>query len=239
MSGNIYSVEYDGDFKRLRDENLLNWFPWVGINYPELPVECKVLIIGESHYNSEVEITDNSIEKYNYTRKIVGSLGVDANKSKSNFYKNTVRLMIGKDTMEKQERIAFWKNVCFYNFIQRPMADSKKRPTIEDLETGGKSLMDLITLLQPATCIFLGLAAADHLNEILLKSDYKIEKEIGKVKPIKKNHPRMGKILNSDGQLIKLLFVKHPSKYFSPDSWNAFLNKNASSPMAWFRALIS
>ncbi|WP_158642852.1 hypothetical protein [Mucilaginibacter ginsenosidivorax] len=230
---------YDQEFKQLKElKKKLTWLPWVGEHYSVLPAENRVLLIGESHYLTDSAGSKAEHEKDNLTRRIVGSKGIDQ-KGRSNFYINTQKLMLGNGTLQKRERYIFWSRLAFYNFIQTPMDSLKHRPTEEHMLIASDNFIDVIKVLKPSVCVFLGLGAAEKLNEVIHNSAYKFEREIGGAKKVGKNTPRIGRIIAPDGQVIKLLFVKHPSSYFSPGSWNLFLTKNAPSQMKWFKSLIN
>jgi hypothetical protein len=230
---------YDEAFKQLKKlKEKLAWLPWVGEHYSALPTENKVLLIGESHYLIDDPGSKTEHKSHNLTRRIVGSKGVDK-KGKSSFYANTQKMILGNGTLKKRERYVFWSRVAFYNFIQTPMNSISNRPEDEHKLTASDNFIDVIKILKPSVCIFLGLGAAEKLNETIDNSEYEFEKQIGGAKKVGKNTPRIGRIIAPDGQVIKLLFVKHPSSYFSPGSWNMFLAKNAPSQMKWFKSLVN
>jgi hypothetical protein len=229
---------YDKEFKQLKElKKKLNWLPWVGKNYIGLQPENRILLVGESHYLKTKPCDDVYYVKASATRDIIDQYGINEHKTK--FHINTQELMAGRPLWKKEARTAFWNNVAFYNFIQSPMEQLGYRPNNKHIADAGENFIDLLKILKPTVCIFLGLEAAEKLGGAFENSDYRFEKPIGKTKMVKRNCPRIGKVINADGQMIKLLFVKHPGSYFSPGSWNLFLAKNAPSQMKWFKSLVN
>ena len=161
----LLCLDHDPHLEKIQD---LKWLPWIGIDY--FTSDERLLIVGESHYllpednpyyeKNKDEV--NSPEK-DFTRNVVQTFCIDHKKVQPMF-DNLNRCLFGKRDMKKitlDMRKAKWQQLAFYNFVQRPMENNQKRPTGEDLENGWKVFAELIKILQPTECIFIGVAAAD------------------------------------------------------------------------------
>jgi len=151
-----------------------------------------------------------------FTRWIINELALE-NRSYSddtNFFK-TINKMFSKDNPEK-----FWEKIVFYNFIQRAMAKNDKlneRPVKADYIIGWEVFFELISIVKPDVCLFLGSSMANYFNEYVIKSDVEHIKVIREEK-INATYFKQSKV-KINGLETSLYFVKHPSKYFSANKW--------------------
>lgn len=215
----LLSLKYDDDFKEIKD---LKWLPWIGAKY--FDSEPCLLIVGESHYllpktDKHYEKNKQEAKQLDFTRNVVQTKCIDDKKKPQPFYDNLNRCLFGKKKMENitlQMREEKWQQLAFYNFVQRPMKNNKKRPKSEDWETGWKVFAELIKILKPTKCIFIGVAAADNNN----KYECIKKEKVGRVAP------RFFEIPIGEQNAIPCIAIKHTSQYFSWEEWYKFLKIN-------------
>jgi hypothetical protein len=117
------------------------------------------------------------------------------------------------------------------------MNNSKSRPTYLELETGRNNFFGLIRVLKPSVCIFLGLKAEFKMNEAIKQSEFAVERKIEWKDRIGTSYGRFGSIKNNDGEVIKMVFIRHPSSFFNPQRWDEFLTKYIPLRMNWLKSL--
>jgi len=222
MTTSCYLIE---EFDKIEN---LTWYPWIGNNF-EMQ-NSKLLLIGESHYAEDPE--DNSDKKcyndfLNNKRTTIGFIEDLDVKDKIlggntwRFYENTYRALFRTNYIDVKK---FWSKVAFYNFIQRPMKSKDERPIVSDYTNSFIVFTNLIKKLNVTHCIFLGNSAQRHLYKIIQadKSLNIIEEEdeqIGKYWAYKRK-------ISIGNRIITIYFIKHPSKYFSWEKWNEYLERN-------------
>lgn len=179
--------------------------PWIGKYYQEGCNGLKTLILGESHYKWE------------------GSNGLENNPDLTNIHiddvirkKCTDRLLkpifpalFGLNSYDDEERRRqSLKNVCFYNFIQKPLPDIKVRPTPDDFREALSPFGEVIKATKPDFILVCGLTLLRHIS---LPHDDIILNECQRQKKIMK--------LKLDGITAYAYGIRHPSSYFKADLW--------------------
>lgn len=209
------------------------WFPHIGLEYHNVPSAHRLLLIGESHYQNA-----NEEEKYKdpfITQEIVRNIGnrrVHKSaeiKRPTQFFVNIHRTFLPGQKFEGNN---FWNYVSFYNFIQVPMSSKHHRPTKEQWVEGWQNFEEMIRLLQPNACVFLGFEAANALNTSLLnlKLSYR---PLAYGESIGRSKTRYTEVTNSFGKAIPMIFIKHPSMFFSPNRWRNVLKSQIPDTMEW------
>lgn len=136
------STQQDSELKSIFD---LSWLPWIGTEY--FKNNNRLLIIGESQYaQGETAIAYkedlNRVSGIDFTRNAVLQTQIQ-NHYKHPALDNLLKALFGNGSIDKAK---LWKNIAFYNFVQRVMDyssfDSKKteQPTILILMKAGKFL---------------------------------------------------------------------------------------------------
>jgi hypothetical protein len=209
------SQQLDNELKNIQS---LKWLPWIGNEYFDIPNVNRILIIGESHY-AETPEAIQAHENNLFTR-----IGVDEFAVHRQYY-GTIKLykymhlaLIGNDTFNSQK---LWSKICFYNFIQKTMVTNKERPTDLDFSKSWDTFFPLAEVLQPKVCLFMGLEASKSFEMAISKTEWnssglKQDTKIGR------NYARTVTISNKS-QSIEMIFIRHPSKYFSWTAWNKYL----------------
>jgi hypothetical protein len=198
----------------------LTWLPWVGLNYSNRPADQRLLLIGESHYykkgeNERLEYLNDR----NSTRDIVAENGYDT---------STFRSIPGLFFREAQTAPLFWKEIAYYNFVQRPMDrtdGAREQPNDNDWTHGWQVFLSLIKILKPSHCLFIGVSAAKHFDQGMTQNGLPFE-GIRRDVPISGVCPRVAKLWGaSPDSLTKIVFVHHlarikPSDF---DHWRFYL----------------
>jgi len=204
------STIYDIDFATISE---LSWLPWVGSNYGKNP---KLLLIGESHYYRENQKSLYEIDK-NSTREAIEESAIEEY-WKVNTYKNLNKLLSGNENGNNKQ---VWSKVSYHNICQRILAIGE-RPNHFDYIEGWKILFKLLNILKPDVCISIGVEAYNHLEESINPTFTKLE-YLRKDENISGTYAREA-IISLDNK-IKMIGIKHTSKYFSWEQWYEYINR--------------
>lgn len=220
---NFIDTSFDDAFY---GSNIYTWLPWVGKTF--LASNAKTLILGESTYNWEKdegrrEIANERLKNPDHLRIVHKNNAIDF-KGKSPYARNIERAILLKRKADKSEALGIWSNVAYHNLVLRAMHTANHRPKYNDYLDGWHCFIELAKTIPFTQCIVYGLesekikAFQEALNAAGIEYDYK------KIKPgVGKNYPR---VMNIDvsGKNIKMLFVRHPSSFFSWKKWGHVLN---------------
>jgi len=205
----------------------LTWLPWIGSNYKNH--KRRLLIIGHSQYelgSNDEEYRNNfmsATEDKDDTRKRIYQYPI-SRWWRNKIYDNIHRALLGTNDFDKE---LFWKQVCFYNFIQRIIdyrSHIKEQPKPIEFYNSWKPFIDLIKILNPTDCIFIGVSASHGFNQAMedLRINYSPIKELEKIGGTK---ARIASLKINENE-INLSFIQHTSKMFSWRKWNIFLESN-------------
>ena len=235
----LLSLVNDRQFERIPG---LTWYPWVGCKY--FTAKRRVLIVAESHYNTGKDVEQanerTKREKWN-TRDIIQTYSIKNNGS-GNTYGNLFRCLFKTNEIKEDARESIWTNLAFYNFVQRPMNYNgkpwqKERPSDKDLQDGWKVFFEVIKILRPTDCIFVGVAAADKFNECAKDNKWNyIDVEWRKVDNIR-NYARHFSI-SIDDYNLNCIAIQHTSHHFSWHAWNSYLTKTNKVMMDYLSFLV-
>ena len=214
----LIDISFD---KALSNIDGLNWLPWIGNNYKNN--KRRLLIVGESHYVPDAEenlrkIVIKSAETPLHTRNTIYESPV-CGEWENKIFNNIHKVLLRTNDFDKE---LFWKQVCYYNFIPKLMDYRiKERPAWIDFYTSWKSFVDLIKILNPTDCLFIGVSASNSFNPVMEKLEIN-HSPIKRLEKIGTAYARTTslKIREND---IKIFFIQHASKMFSWDKWNIFL----------------
>lgn len=222
-------IEYiDPSFDGKLKSRLYPWLPWIGKNYKISNV--KTLILGESTYNwsttEEDRIkTSKRIKKNNHLRLLHVRHAMKPSR-KSGFVRNIEKAIFQKKNPDHSKIKELWLQVSYHNLVLRPMATNKHRPSFADYSEGWKVFLNLLDISGPEQCICYGLeyrkikALRDILKEQDVKYTYsKVDSKISR------SNPKIIKIHLNNKPDVKILFIRHPSAYFSWKKWGAVINK--------------
>lgn len=233
--------EIESKFEEMMNRpDSLKWFPWIGKEYSKS--ERRVLIVGESHYliddkehPEKTEKNKEEAKRPDFTRNVIQTKCIDDKKKAQPTFDNLARCLFGNPKIEgvpKEERKKMrenkWKQLAFYNFVQTPMETNKKRPTTEDIQKGWKVFAELIKILNPTECIFIGFAAADNYNPNKCERKEKVGRYAARIFSVK---------LDEQTE-IPCIAIKHTSQYFSWKSWRKFLKEKYPDMMQYLKYLL-
>lgn len=206
----------------------LSWLPWIGSEY--FKNNNRLLIIGESQYaQGEKAIAYKEdltrVSGIDFTRNAVLQTQIQ------NYYKhpaldNLLKALFGNGFIDKEK---LWKNIAFYNFVQRVMDYSSfegkktEQPNIPDFDAGWKVFVEVVKILKPTDCIFIGVSAATPFERMMDQLNIKRSNRIGHDK-IGNTNPISASI-EIDGYSTNISFIRHSSAYFSPEEWRPFLEE--------------
>lgn len=212
----------------------LTWLPWIGRDYDQQSSPNRLMIICESHYTNEPdevkarEIIEKHHRSPNYTREIVQELGPDRDWENKTFNALHKTLFL----TDAPDREAFWADVCCYNFVQRmlwyPPGDPE-RPTWEDFVQGWRVFLDLVTLLKPTHCLFVGIEAANHFNGFMAGQSLRFV-PVELTEQVSRTWGRRAR-LEIEGVTTSLHFIQHSGKFFSWSGWYDYLQRHAPEMM--------
>jgi hypothetical protein len=226
-------TQFDTEFAAIPT---LKWLPWVGSNYAAVPISNKTLIIGESHYYEPAE-GQHSFDKHQdntFTRTAIQKIAVEREyKTYSNgaakVFPNFHRTIFTNDTFDTR---LLWENVCFYNFIQDPMNTKHGRPKEGDYRKGWTTFSEVLNILQPSMCLFLGNSCASFLPQSFTH-DTVVKHGLSDDGWLNRIASRKAMLQLSNGQEVKLKFIKHPSRFYSWKQWSAHLKEKHGNMINW------
>lgn len=212
--------QFDSQFDKVA--NLVR-YPWVGNDYTSAPK--RVLIMGDSHYTIDGNTKEFCQEEYDrcisdkeYTRGIIGcEIGSPGSWP---FHKYLEKTFLDEANMNVE---AFWNKVASYNFIQEPMKSINEKPSHADCETAWKCFADVIQIIKPNVCIFFGLRNKEGIN-ILDEKNVKYSIKYFDTK-VNNSWPMVGDLKFEDGYKLPFYMIHHTSRFYSPQLWHDFLNK--------------
>lgn len=215
------------DDAKLNAISSLTWLPWIGKDF--FNSNKRLLIIGESHYadgSSEEAFLQNKnlAAKNDFTRNTILQTQIQKVYEHKPL-KNLFSALYGNKPINEEK---LWSQLAYYNFVQRSMNYSNingqkntEQPTIKDFDKGWETFIEMVKILKPTDCIFIGVRAAEPFERMMDKLNIKRTDRI--VHPeINNVSPRTASI-TLDGKPINLTFIKHTSAYFSPEAWREFL----------------
>lgn len=204
----------------------LTWLPWIGVRYQDLPASRRLLIVGESHYSNETEAAkiaaaiDEIISRRDYTRAVVSECCIDQD-WRNKTLDALPKLFFRTSAINRQ---AFWADICFYNFVQRPMRFNSygpERPSFTDFVDGWGVFARVVEILRPSCCVFIGVEAANSFNFVM-----------GERCPPIRSTERIGRTsarttrMQSGEHGFPVHFVQHAGKFFSWSQWHEYLKRH-------------
>lgn len=220
----------DTEFDKLP---LLAWYPWIGNEYLQVDAENKLLIIGESHYSGDTQESIDKHKQKSYTRTVIKEMAIGRNYYNTRIFPNLHKALFKNDKFDSS---SFWNKVSFYNFIQRPLSSNKNRPTSTDIKEGWTNFFEVIKLLQPKICLFIGTTAADELKK-MQSPDFTFD-QAKWVKRIGGAYAKRAVLKGKDGKETLLLFIRHTSSHFNWEQWNGFLQESMPENLNWLEEQI-
>lgn len=225
-----------------RQNPQLCWLPWVGQRFAERPQSQRLLVVGESHYYKGSSIEEREVNRLKwraypaYTRDIVEEQLIAHEWPDGNKTLDTIpKLLFKTPYLDQIDHLSLWADSAYYNLVQRMMdfdrEVGRERPTAQDYIDGWKTFAEIIKIIQPSHCLFIGVTAANYFYEWLNgQSEY-----TGKVNATEKiggTWARAGR-LNLDSNTTELIFVKHLGMPFNWSKWHEYLQNQHCDLMNW------
>ena len=214
------TTAFDSDFNGITE---LTWLPWVGRRFSKRPQGARLLIVGESQYGGEKGGSKDALQNPKFTRRVVSEHAINREHRKGRTYTfdNLSLLLFGTG---HYDRVRFWNDVAFYNFVQRPMEDELERPSWEDFVAGWSTFLDVIHVLKPSHALFIGVSAFDHFNDSMSEQGTDFT-EVQKAEKVNGAYGRKASI-STGSETVALISVRHTSQYFSWSSWRDYLGRH-------------
>ncbi|TGD81727.1 hypothetical protein [Hymenobacter wooponensis] len=230
-------TRYDEALRSTADQ--LHWLPWVGTGYTYLPRCQRLLIVGESHYHwthhSETPVQVKSyLDNPEFTRYFVFDHGFKTPPKPTKFTTALTRALYGRQHSREQKQ-RLWSSVAYFNRVQRPMASARARPTQKDYQAAWDTFFAVISLLQPGHCLFAGVEICGYTEEMQAaarRHGYTIDGPERRP-AIGKTTPRLATVTNAAGEATRLLFIRHPSSFFSWQKWGRFVDEHLPGYRQW------
>lgn len=221
-------ISFDSKFEAM---DALTWHPWVGRSF--LSTSCKTMILGESVYDIP------KLENWSERLKSKDGLRITHNnhamnpKKNSRFVRNIERALFQKKRPEASDVVTFWESVVYHNLVLRPMKTLKHRPRYSDYENGWEEVLKLVDLLEIDQALVYGLEKQKikAFKDVIQMQG--IELLWKKYPPIGRNLPRVA-VLTLGQRKISVIFIRHPSSFFSWRKWGKFLGGEKFLPSSFF-----
>ena len=209
MSRHLHGAKIDTEKEACqREKSKVHFLPWVGKNYKKGIDGKRVLVLGESHYCGKPEDDTPYV-----TRNIIADL-LDA-ASEHEPYKNTYtkfeRALAGK-VLDGQEKSELWNSIIFYNFVQSPISGPRTAPTEDEFKMSYQAFFEILERYRPDYVIAWGKRLYEHLPSSGRQS-VNLHLPDGSLLETKE-------YVLSDGKIVKVLAIQHPSSGFSWDFWH-------------------
>lgn len=224
---NSFEGYLDNSFDEALEALSLKWLPWVGSEY--MKAERRTIVLGESIYlyggeaNRQKILHRDSLRVRHLNNAILA-------KNKSRYLRNLERAIFQKKHPAAAERKNFWTGVIYHNLVPRMMEKRKNRPTDSDYLTGWKDFLQLAAVVQAQQCIVYGIETLkiDALLDLLAAQNIEVHR---------KNLPKVGKYcpltltFQLNNQTLQMLFIRHPSAFFSWRKWALTLREAGVIPV--------
>lgn len=231
------TTDHDACFRTVAG---LTWLPWVGRNFSRRPPATRLLVVGESHYvradsKEHLEtIRTEHLEAPRYTREVVSECLINAdwpNRTLDNIPKVLFRT-------PTYDRARLWADTAFYNFVRRPMHYNQEgqpeRPSWDDFVVGWRVFLEVIRIIQPSQCLFIGVEASRSFDHCMTAAGLPFV-SVAWPRKIGRTWARTARV-EIEGRVAELLFVQHFGKYFSWGQWHDHLQAQHPEFMSWIAA---
>ena len=227
MNPNESTTQYDESFRKVQN---LTWLPWVGQRFSERPPRQRLLVVGESYYytGDTPEHTREAWLNNRQAAREVASQNLVNHEWKNKTLDTISKLLFKTNKIDEIDCPRLWGDSAYYNFVQRPMDwnhGDPERPAPNDYVAGWGVFEDVVRIIQPSQCLFIGVEAAKHFN-------------LGSVvctQQVGRTWARAAK-LEVAGTTTKLIFVQHLGKFFSWSKWHDCLQAQHPGFMNWLGA---
>jgi hypothetical protein len=219
------STLYDAAFQKVQG---LTWLPWVGQHYSERPPNQRLLVVGESYYYTG-DTPEHTREAWLNNRQATREVAFEdlVNHQNGNKTLDAIpKLLFKTNKIDEIDCPRLWGDSAYYNFVQRPMDHTPgqcETPKVDDFVAGRKVFEEIVRIIQPSHCLFIGVTAANYFIGVT-----RHEKIDGV-------WPRFAK-LEIAGTTTELIFVHHLSRCKNLSQWHDYLQTQHTDFMKWLGA---
>ena len=213
------------------DNNLLHR-PWIGKDFVQ--TKSRLYVLGESHYKwGSSETIEEAVNDKDFTRSIILNHALfhlsDWNKKGKvgRIFRNVERCITGKLSIETKTREKIWEQVAYSNLVSQPMLSINHRPNHQDYYEGWKSHFSIFEQTRPKMVLVLGLEWRKMKAFFKVLENYNHSPLIYEPK-IGRTHPKHCEINLTEEYMTSVLFIQHPSSYFSWEKWAKFYANRSS-----------
>jgi hypothetical protein len=194
----------------------VKWWPWVGSEYSRS--SAKTMILGESVYRWREK------EKFDERYALTSGLRVTHQNHALNFerpsryVRNIERAIFQRLNPSNAQKQMLWSSVAYHNLVLDAMKSADHRPTHEQYCEGWSTTLDLFDVLGVEQCLIFGVESVDALRLAAGGSEPRCRVARHSTK-IGRFCARSGMVHTATGRPVQLLFVRHPSSFFSWRKW--------------------
>ena len=135
----------------------VTFHPWIGKHYGRSSrFGFRLLVLGESHYDEELEYTD-----CDFTRYVVRTWGQENRHKFLTIIANVLRGVEG--WIDDETRREIWKHVGFYNFVQSVVSGPKVAPVFRQWCDAQGPFETVVQCLKPDAILVLGWRVSEHV----------------------------------------------------------------------------
>lgn len=147
----------------------------------------------------------------------------------SPYVRNIERAIYGAPAPSDDQKRAFWSSVAYHNLVLQPLKSIEKRPCHTQYLKGWQEFFDLSRLMAIDQGIVYGLEAkkVSALMEAIKLRGASFRQSTLPTK-VGRTRPRLITIFDDDREL-KLLFIRHPSAFFSWRQWALVIREHLPS----------
>ncbi|MGY6121586.1 hypothetical protein ACW9YQ_14665 (plasmid) [Paraburkholderia strydomiana] len=210
---NHLDLSFDPLF-RVRDH--LKWWPWVGSEFARTTV--KTMILGESVYRwSKGEAFDKRYALTSALRETHSNHALDFDRN-SRYVRNIERAIFQRRNPSDTQKQTLWSSVAYHNLVLDAMQTVKHRPSQDQYQKGWDAALDLFDVLGVEQCLVFGV---ESISSLRLASSARELHCLIRRHPAKvgRFRPSSGTVRTKSGRQVSLLFVRHPSSFFSWRNW--------------------
>lgn len=202
----------------------LPWWPWVGSRFSLSPI--RTMVIGESIYNWG-EGFDVRYAKFDALRQTHSRHALNYRRD-SPYVRNFERAIYQAYAPSEEQKLALWSSVAYHNLVLDPLKSLKARPSYSQYLEGWNELLELTHLMAVDQAIIYGLESKkiDALAEAAKRRGSILQRSPMQTK-VGRSRPKLITIRDGD-RAMKLLFIRHPSAFFSWRKWAPVIREHLS-----------
>lgn len=206
----------------------LTWLPWIGKSF--FNTDKKTLILGESTYFwDQTPETSARIAKNDHLRILHQNHALNFNRD-SKYVRNIERAIFNKKCPKDAEKELLWSSVAYHNLVLSPMANINQRPTDSQYHSGWIATLELIRKLEIEQVIVYGLEKSKWTFLVGLLKEKGIDYRRKKSEVAVGKHVPKKIVMKNDSLTTTLVFIRHPSAFFSWRKWATYLAQELSLP---------